>query len=264
MSAHSVDAISPPRDVALFVPCFVDQFYPQAGVAAVTLLERLGIRVHVSPNAVCCGQPPANAGFGKEGDRALARFVDAHRAAMPVVVLSGSCALHVRAHADHACAGGRGADVAARTVEFSAFLHDVIGLETIASVVRPFPARAALHLGCHGLRGLDLATPTELRLPLVNKVAALLALVPELTVAALSRPDECCGFGGTFAVGEPALSVKMGRDRLRDVAASDATVMISPDLSCLMHLDGLARASGQRVRMLHVAQVLAGMTESAT
>jgi L-lactate dehydrogenase complex protein LldE len=239
----------------------VDQFYPRAGIAAVTLLERLGVRVHLSPDAVCCGQPPANAGFAHDGDRALARFVSVYAGNMPVVVLSGSCALHVCLHAAHACPDGRGAAVAARTTEFCAFLHDVIGVQRVAVVATPFVARAAVHLGCHGLRGLNLATPTELQGARVNKVVALLEQVPGLGLQALSRPDECCGFGGTFAMGEPALSVKMGRDRLRDVASTEVDVLISPDLSCLMHLDGLARASGRPVRMLHPAEVLAGMTE---
>ena len=108
------------------------------------------------------------------------------------------------------------------------------------------------------MRGLGLASPSELRVERYDKVRALLGGVSGLTLAALSRPDECCGFGGSFAVGEPAVSAKMGRDRLQDYESDSAEAVVSTDVSCLMHLQGLARRQGMALPMLHVAQVLAG------
>lgn len=245
----------PPR-VALFVPCFVDQLYPTAAIAALGVLERLGCEVAVPDGAACCGQPPANAGFEQEGERALRRFVRAFSGAERVVVLSGSCAAHVREHAP--ALGGAGGDVAGATVEFCAFLHDELGVEAVAALGAALPLRVGVHIGCHALRRLGLARPSELQRPAFDKVRALLATVRGLSFAEPERPDECCGFGGVFSVTESAVSAKMGRDRLRTYAAAGAQAIVSTDLSCMMHLDGLARREGVRVPMLHVAQVLAG------
>ncbi|MEO8336482.1 MAG: (Fe-S)-binding protein [bacterium] len=242
--------------VALFAPCYVDQLYPEVAIAALHVLERLGVDVDVPPGAACCGQPPSNAGFGSLGDKALGKFVTTFATYERTIVLSGSCALHVRAHASHT--GASGAHVAERTIEFCAYLHDVIGVERIAALRAEFPRRVAVHTGCHGLRGLGLASPSELNVGRYDKVRALLGTVSGLTFATLARPDECCGFGGSFAVGEPAVSVKMGRDRLEDYAAGAADAVVSTDVSCLMHLQGLARRGGVALPMLHVAQVLAG------
>jgi L-lactate dehydrogenase complex protein LldE len=245
--------------VALFVPCYIDQFYPHVAVAALRVLERLGVDVDVPAGAACCGQPPANAGFGHAAERTLAGFVRTFRSHDRVVVLSGSCAVHVRAHA--ASVGGQ--SVAERTTEFCAFLHDDVGLASVQSLGAALPRRVGVHIGCHGLRALGLATPSELQPPQrFDKVRALLGTVRGLTFADLARPDECCGFGGTFAVAEPEVSAKMGRDRLRDYAAGAAEAIVSTDVSCLMHLGGLARRDGTRLPMLHVAEVLCGSSES--
>jgi L-lactate dehydrogenase complex protein LldE len=236
--------------VALFVPCFVDQLYPRAAVAALVVLERLGVSVAVPDGAACCGQPPANAGFAPDGARALAAFARAFAPYDRVVVLSGSCAVHLRAHAE--------ARVAERTTELCAFLHDEIGVARVAGLGAAFARRVGLHIGCHALRGLGLARPSELQRPAFDKVRALLGTVRGLTFAPVARPDECCGFGGTFAVAEPAVSARMGRDRLRDYAAGRAEALVSTDMSCLMHLGGLARRDGRALPVLHVAEVLAG------
>lgn len=241
-----------PMKVALFAPCFIDQLYPHVAMAALQLLERLGVTVAVPEGAVCCGQPAANAGFEIDGDGALARFVSTFAAYERVIVLSGSCAVHVRSHAT--------ADVASRTTELCTFLHDEIGLAALARLGTIFPRRVGVHIGCHALRGLGVARPSELRASPFDKVRAILGTVRGLTIADLARADECCGFGGSFAVREPAVSAKMGRDRLRDYQRGGATAIVSTDMSCLMHLGGLARRAQQELPMLHVAEVLAGTT----
>jgi L-lactate dehydrogenase complex protein LldE len=115
-----------------------------------------------------------------------------------------------------------------------------------------------VHIGCHALRGMGLARPSELQIRPFDKVRALLGAVRGVEIAELSRPDECCGFGGTFAVAEPDISAKMGRDRLRDYRSHDAQAVVSTDMSCLMHLGGLARREHIGLPMYHVAEVLAG------
>lgn len=248
---------------ALFVPCYVDQFYPHVAIAALTVLERLGVEVDVPEGAACCGQPSANAGYARAGHSTLDHFVDTYADYERIIVLSGSCAVHVKLHAGEIVArDGKtdtaGTRVASRTTEFCAFLHDDVGVARLSALNAHFRQRVAVHVGCHGLRGLGLAKPSELRIQPFDKVRAILETVRGLELAELSRPDECCGFGGTFAVGEPDVSTKMGRDRLRDYRAHDATAVVSPDMSCLMHLDGLARRERLGVPMYHVAEVLAG------
>lgn len=253
---------------ALFVPCYVDQFYPRVAIAALTVLERLGIPVDVPDGAACCGQPSANAGYAREGQSTIDRFVDTYASYERVIVLSGSCAMHVRLHAGEVVARGGstqgvGSHVATRTTEFCSFLHDDVGVAHVATLGAAWTRRVAVHIGCHGLRGMGLARPSELQIRPFDKVRALLATVRGLEVADLSRPDECCGFGGTFAVGEPDVSVRMGTDRLHDVQSHDARAVVSTDMSCVMHLDGLARRQRLDLPMYHVAEVLAGMTGTA-
>ncbi|MFP5354240.1 MAG: heterodisulfide reductase-related iron-sulfur binding cluster, partial [Gemmatimonadota bacterium] len=223
--------------VALFVPCFVDHLVPSAAIAALRVLERLGIAAEVPDGAVCCGQPVANAGFATEGNQALARLAATLAPYDHVVVLSGSCAAHVTGHA--AGASAVGAAVARRTTEFCAFLYDVVGLDRVRTLGASLDARVALHIGCHALRGLGLARPSELQLPAHNKVRALLETVDGLSLAALARPDECCGFGGSFSVAEPGVSTRMGRDRLADVRSGGAQALVTTDLSCALHLRGI-------------------------
>ncbi len=253
--------------VALFAPCFVDQFYPRAAIASLEVLERLGYAVALPEGAACCGQPVANAGMERAGLDAARRFVRTFADYDHVVMPSGSCALHVRHHYAALARAGEGsaalARVRAATREVCGFLHDVAGLEAVAALRPAFAGRVALHVGCHGLRGLGLARPSEIQAPPFDAVRALLGVVDGLTITDLARPDECCGFGGTFAVAEAALSAKIGRDRLADLfgertgdAPPDAIVTTDP--SCGMQLQGLARRGGNAVPFLHVAEVLAG------
>jgi L-lactate dehydrogenase complex protein LldE len=249
--------------VALFVPCYVDQFFPHVAIAALTVLERLGVQVDVPEGAACCGQPAANAGFARDGHSTIARFVDVYAPYERIIVLSGSCAVHVKQHAGEVAAHGHridaaGAGVAERTTEFCSYLHDELGVDGIAGLGATYNGCVSVHIGCHALRALGLAKPSELQVRPFDKVRALLGAVRGLEIAELARPDECCGFGGTFAVGEPAVSTKMGRDKLRDVTTHGAQAVVSTDMSCLMHLDGLARRERMGLPMYHVAEVLAG------
>lgn len=241
--------------VALFAPCYVDQLTPSVGVASFRLLEALDLDVVVPRGAVCCGQPLANAGFGLRAAGVEASFAEAFAEYDVIVTPSGSCAGHLQAHV-----GGAGG----RVQELCRFLHDAIGLEAVAALGARWDARVGVHVGCHALRGLGLATPTEcgpdadgptgtLRHDLVR---ALLDVVDGLEVVDLDRPDECCGFGGTFAVAEPAVSVKMGRDRLADHLRHGAEAVVTTDVSCALHLDGLARRGGHALPFFHVAEAL--------
>jgi L-lactate dehydrogenase complex protein LldE len=241
--------------VALFVPCYVDQLWPQAGLAAVRVLERHGAEVVFPEEQTCCGQPMANAGIAAAVEPLARRFLEIFGGFDAVVCPSGSCTSMVRNHYDPFLAGAPGFDrLKARTYELCEFLVDVLGVKAAEG---RFAHKVALHQSCHGLRELGLGVSSERLLPRTNKVEGLLRSLGGIDLVPLSRADECCGFGGTFAVAEEAVSVLMGRDRIADHSRAGAEIVTGTDVSCLMHLEGLARREKSPLKFMHVAEVLA-------
>ncbi len=239
--------------VALFIPCYVDQFYPQVGVATLELLEKLGCEVVFPLSQTCCGQPMANSGFGHLTDGCSRLFADNFAAYDYVVCPSGSCTLHI---VDHLHVPGREAEVQGireRVFELTEFLTDVLKVDHLPA---RFPHRVGLHQSCHGQRGLHLSQMSELNAPDFSKPGTLLGMVEGLELVALDRVDECCGFGGTFCVSEEAVSVKMGRDRIADHERNGAEYITGGDMSCLMHLEGILRRKGSPVQVKHIAEIL--------
>ena len=240
-------------DVALFVPCYIDQLYPRVGLATAELLERQGVRVHFPEAQTCCGQPMANSGFFDDARQLARKMLDVFSPYEHVVCPSGSCTSMVRNHYPELLPGDpRVAALRAKTRELCEFLHDVLQ-------VRPrgrFDARVGLHQSCHALRELRMGSGSERLVPPYSKTRALLEGIEGLKLAELSRADECCGFGGTFAVSEEAVSCAMGRDRVADHERAGAEVITGADSSCLMHLDGLIRRDGKKLRVLHIAELL--------
>jgi L-lactate dehydrogenase complex protein LldE len=160
----------------------------------------------------------------------------------------------VRNHYDRYLDGRPGFDeLKKKTFELCEFIVDVLDKRAL---VGRFPHKVGLHQSCHGLRELGLGTPSERLLPRSSKVAALLSSLQGIELVPLSRADECCGFGGTFAIAEEAISCLMGKDRIADHAKAGAEIVTGTDVSCLMHLDGLARREKVPLRFLHVAEVL--------
>jgi L-lactate dehydrogenase complex protein LldE len=244
-------------DVALFVPCYVDQLYPRVAMATAELLERLGCTVHVPDGQTCCGQPLANSGFPDGAAPLASRMVDVFKEFELVVCPSGSCTAMVRHQFEKLLPGDAGAlSLQGRTYELCEFLHDVLKV----SPKGRFAQKVALHQSCHGLRELRLGVGSERRLAPFDKVKSTLASIEGLELVTLQRNDECCGFGGTFAVTEAAISCAMGRDRLDAHQQAGAAVITGTDISCLMHLDGLIRRDGRPQRVLHLAELLAEAT----
>ena len=242
--------------VGLFIPCYVDQLFPQVGLATVRLLERLGVEVEFPEEQTCCGQPMANTGCTEEARPLALKFLQIFKDYDYVVCPSGSCTAMVRNHYDEYLAGRPEFEaLRAKTYELCEFLVDVLKVEKLTG---RFPYRVGLHQSCHGLRELRLASSSEIVGPAFGKARQLLELIDGLELVALERPDECCGFGGTFAVNEAAVSALMGQDRIRDHEQAGAEVLTANDMSCLMHLDGLIRREGRPIRVLHVAEILAG------
>ena len=241
--------------VALFVPCYVDQFYPRAGIATLQLLERLGCEVDYPTQQTCCGQPLANSGMEREARPIYTHFVETFQDFEFIVSPSGSCVYHVAHHYDTLEQTEAVTRIRDRTMELSDFLINVLHVNHLDAA---FPKKVGIHQSCHGLRGLRLGSGSERVVDNFSNYHYLLSLVRGAEVVSLSRQDECCGFGGTFAVNEPAISAKMGKDRIADHRAAGAEVITSGDMSCLMHLEGLIRRQQLNLPVMHIAEILNG------
>ncbi len=242
----------PKPRVALFVTCLVDLYRPTVGFAAIRLLEEAGCQVEVPRAQTCCGQPAYNT-----GDRATARdlaagIIEAFGGYDYVVVPSGSCGGMLRHHLPHLFDDdpnlrGRADALAARTFELVSFLTDVRGLGGLAA--RHQGGTVTYHDSCSGLRELGIkAQPRRL-------LAAIGASVTEM-----ADPEVCCGFGGTFCVKYPDISVRMVADKTAEIAATGAETVLAGDLGCLLNIAGRLKREGHATKARHVAEVLAGMT----
>ena len=244
--------------VGLFVPCYVNDFYPEAALATLEILEAHGYEVEYPENQRCCGQPFLNNGLIDEGREFAEYFADTFEGYDYIVAPSSSCIGTAKYRYEGVLDAERHRALAPRLYELCEFLHDVVGVENL-KLDHPFPHRVGLHNSCHALRELELASPSELIIPHYSKIERVLSRVEGIEIVRPSR-DECCGFGGTFSVQESAVSAMMGRDRIADHRANDVEIMAGVDLSCLMHMEGLAKRDGTSMRFLHVAQILAGKT----
>ncbi|MBL1119006.1 (Fe-S)-binding protein [Streptomyces sp. 110] len=241
--------------VALFITCVNDTLYPRTGQAVVTLLERLGVEVGFPEAQSCCGQPQFNTGYRHETEPLLRRYATAFRDYEYVVTPSGSCAAMVRDNYPRmgakAAAEGRGqelADAAAETVpktyELTEFLTDILKVTDVGAY---YPHTVTYHPTCHGLRMLKLG----------DRPRSLLAAVKGLSLVELPGAEECCGFGGTFAVKNAAVSAAMGADKARNITATGAEAVCTLDNSCQLHIGGTLARQGSTVRPVHLAEILA-------
>jgi L-lactate dehydrogenase complex protein LldE len=241
--------------VALFLTCLNDALYPATGRATVAVLERLGVDVDFPAEQTCCGQMHYNTGYRHDAEPLARQYAKAFGAYDAIVAPSGSCAAMVRHHyprmAERARLGGDGgrlaavlADVAPRTYELSEFLTDVLGVTDVGA---HFPHRVAYHPTCHSLRLLRLG----------ERPRRLLEAVRGLELAELCGYEECCGFGGTFAVKNQATSAAMGSDKARNAVNTSAEVLCSADNSCLMHIGGILSRQRSGMRVMHLAEILA-------
>ena len=244
--------------IGLFVPCYVDAFEPEVGIATLELLERFHLDVNYPYDQTCCGQPMTNTGCHAEAAATEALFVKNFSGFDYVVTPSGSCAHQVREHLTAIPQTPEVMAVREKTFELVEFLHDVLKVEAFPWA--NFPHRIAYHSNCNALRGIHHARPSELNKPAFSKPLDLLAMVPGIDVVKLARPDECCGFGGTFSVFEPAVSAKMGYDKVADQAQAGAEYVVSADSSCLMHQKGCADRVGVPLKFIHIARILNGAT----
>jgi L-lactate dehydrogenase complex protein LldE len=240
--------------VQLFVTCIIDSLFPEVGEATVAVLERLGLTVEFPEAQTCCGQPGYNAGFRASARDLALRFLDVFEPSpAPIVTPSGSCAAMV-IHGypdllrDDPVNFARAQALAARTFEFSHFLVGVLGVDpATVGAASAFTGRVTFHTACHLTRGLRQGADGP----------RLLQAVPGAEVVPLPHADECCGFGGLFAVKHGEVSAAMLDKKLANVRDTAAATLVSCDMSCLLHLEGGLRRDGAPVRCLHLAEVLA-------
>jgi L-lactate dehydrogenase complex protein LldE len=236
--------------VTLFVQCLVDSLYPEVGEAMVALFNRLGISVRCPANQTCCGQPAFNAGHRKAAGAAARRFIQIFEDADVIVCPSGSCVAMVRHHypelfKDDQKWLDRAAGVGRKTFELSQYLVDVLGIDDVGA---SYPGKVTYHDSCHLLRGLGVA----------DQPRRLIRNIRHAELVEMKAADRCCGFGGTFAVKYPDISVAMVDEKISNIIASGADTVTGCDISCLMNIQGRLSRIGSPVKTMHLAQLLAG------
>jgi len=243
--------------VALQITCVNDALFPETGKAVVALLRRLGVDVEFPAAQTCCGQPMVNTGYLDEAVPVVRTYVDAFAGYDAIVTPSGSCAGSARhQHSIVARRSGDPALVAAvadtgpKAYELSEFLVDVLGVIDVGAY---FPHRVTYHPTCHSLRMLGVG----------DRPQRLLEQVRGLTLVDLPDAEECCGFGGTFALKNSDTSVAMGADKARHVRDTGAEVLVAGDNSCLMHIGGMLSRQQTGVRVMHLAEILAATQRGA-
>ena len=239
--------------VALFATCFNDTMWPETVKATVRLLDRLGCRVEFPTEQTCCGQMLTNTGYAADAVPLVRRFVQVFGDYDAVVAPSGSCVGSVReqhrmiADGDTTLAA-RVEQVAPRVHELSEFLVDVLGVTDVGSY---FPHRVTYHPTCHSLRMIRVG----------DRPLQLLRAVRGIDLVELPGAEECCGFGGTFAIKNPDVSIAMGADKVRGVLDTGAEVLVAGDNSCLAHIGGILGRQRSGVRTMHLAEILASTAE---
>lgn len=248
--------------VGLFITCVNDALYARTGQAVVTLLERLGVQVDFPRQQTCCGQMHYNTGYRHEAEPLARGYARAFAGYDAIVAPSGSCAAMIRdiypRMGERAVADGAGrgladavAEVAPRTYELTEFLVDVLGVTDVGA---SFPHRVTYHPTCHSLRLLRVG----------DRPTRLLRAVRGIDLVELQGQEECCGFGGTFSVKNPAVSAAMGSDKARHAADTGAEVLCAADNSCLMHIGGTLSRQRSGVRTMHIAEILASTQDTPT
>jgi L-lactate dehydrogenase complex protein LldE len=235
-------------NVQIFIPCFVDQLYPQTAFNMVKILEKAGCNVQYNPDQTCCGQPAFNAGFWEEAKEVCSKFLKDFSGTDYIVAPSASCIGFVRNYYtklfENSSMNNVAKEVQKRVYEFSEFMVNVLKIEDMGATLN---GKATYHDSCAGLRECKIKTEPR----------KLLSHVKGLELIEMNDVETCCGFGGTFAVKFEPISIAMAEQKVNNALATGADYIISTDLSCLMHIDGYIRHKGYALKAMHIADVLA-------
>ncbi len=234
--------------VQIFIPCFVDQLYPETAFNMIKVLEKATCEVHYNTNQTCCGQPAFNAGFWDESRAVCSKFLKDFEGADYIVAPSASCVGFVRNYYsklfENSSQHNQVKDMSKRIFEFTEFLTDVVKIENFGAALE---VKATYHDSCAALRECKIKTGPR----------NLLSHVKGLELVEMNDVETCCGFGGTFAVKYDAISIGMADQKVRNAMDTGANLIISTDLSCLMHLDGYIKGNQLPIKTMHIADVLA-------
>ncbi|MEN9919718.1 MAG: hypothetical protein RL662_2154 [Bacteroidota bacterium] len=241
--------------VGLFIPCYVNAIYPEVGVASYKLLKHLGVDVDYPVDQTCCGQPMANAGFEDEALPLAEEFEKLFKQYNYIVSPSASCTAFMKySYPKILEKGGHICQTSSKVYDLCEFLHDVLKVDKLPG---KFAHKVSIHNSCHGVRELHLSSASELNTPRYSKIKNLLAKIEGIQVFEPQKVDECCGFGGMFAVEEPEVSVCMGQDKVKNHMATGAEYITGADSSCLMHMQGVVSREKLPIKFIHVVQILA-------
>ena len=234
--------------VQLFIPCFIDQLYPQVAFNTVKILEKAGCTVKYNTQQTCCGQPAFNAGFWGESKDVCTKFVQDFDGADYIVSPSASCAGFIRNNYgklfENNAFQSPAKKVSSQIFELSEFLVKILNVTDLGA---SFNGKATFHDSCAGLRECNIKAEPR----------ALLSQVEGLELVEMNDNETCCGFGGSFAVKYDTISVAMADQKIDNAIATEAEYIISTDMSCLMHIDGRINHNGQQIKVIHLADILA-------
>lgn len=247
--------------IGFFVPCYVDMLAPQVAISSYELLKRFDLDVTYIERATCCGLPMTDMGYERKACAIENNLVEQLAGYDYIVIPSGICTDQIRYHLDSVEKTPEVRRILETTHDIVDFLHDVLRVKSLPWA--RFPHRVALHNGCHSLRFLHQARPSELMIPDFSKTEALLRLVEGCEVGYATRRDECCGFGGTFAIWDESCAGQQGLDKVSDYARNGFRYVTSADFSCLLHQQCTARKYGVDIRTFYIAEILNGDAEKA-
>lgn len=243
------------KTVSLFVQCLVDTMFPEAAQAMLTVFDRLQIPYTYAMEQTCCGQPAFNSGYRKEATAAAKHFIEVFEDAEVIVCPSGSCVHMVRHHypelfSEHPEMHERAVALGHKTFEFTQYLVDELKITDVAA---SYPGTITYHDSCHLSRGLGIFAQPRI----------LLQNVKDLTLIEMNDSDTCCGFGGSFSVSYPEISTAMVDEKITNILDTGAETVVGCDVSCLMNIHGRLSRRGEKVKVQHIAQILAGRGEKA-
>ncbi|MGD2272224.1 MAG: (Fe-S)-binding protein [Desulfobacterales bacterium] len=238
------------KKVTLFIQCLVDSIYPEVGEAMVTVFNKLGIALHFPLDQTCCGQPAFNAGYWREARMAARRFIEIFEKAETIVCPSGSCVHMVKHHYPELFKNQpewltRAQNVSEKTFEFSEYLVDNLGVEDLGAA---YSGKVTYHDSCQSLRGLGIR----------QQPRTLIRNVRNVEFTEMKKSEACCGFGGIFSVKYPEISTAILEDKVKNIIDSRADVVVGVDMSCLLNIQGLLSRKKSGVKVMHIAELLAG------
>ncbi|MGW8192708.1 MAG: (Fe-S)-binding protein [Desulforhopalus sp.] len=244
------------KTVSLFIQCLVDTMFPETGEAMMAVFERFGIAFDYPPGQTCCGQPAFNSGYRRDAAAAAKHFIDTFEHADVVVCPSGSCVHMVRHHYPELFAKDspmreRALVLAEKTYEFTEYLVDELKIHDPKT---SYHGTVTYHDSCHLNHGLGIG----------NQPRTLLKNIRGLTFTEMKNSTTCCGFGGAFSINYPEVSVAMVDEKIDNILATGADIVTGCDISCLMNIWGRLSRRGEKIKVVHIAELLAGYTEDRT